>query len=287
MVQRRGNFRYGLHDPARMSKIILASGLLVVVLVGLKIGSMLAGRSSSVDKALVATTAPLAVGANRVGEGISGIGLLLKLPELLESNEQLTADNAVLMARVSELEQLEAENNQLREQLKIKSKPTFRTVSAVVVARPFDLWVETAVLSAGTERGITQGCVVTSDGALVGRISEASRGFSRVELVSSPNFRIAGVVNGNVAEGVVRGISANELELVYVRSGAGVEIEAKVFTRGSEKIETADLYVSPPVPGGILVGSVVERSTNAGFLNIKIRPAANTNRLSVVTVYLP
>lgn len=288
MAQRRGSLVSSIRDPARSSRLLLLAAVLVVLLVGLKVGASIAGRGSAADRVLVGATAPLAVGANQAVEGAGGLRGFFQGPALLGKNAQLAADNAQLQARISELEELEAENAALREQLKLKPSAGFQQVTATVIARPFDPWIETAVLSAGTERGIRAGCVVVSNGALAGKISESSVGFSRMELISSPRFRIAASANPGGYEGVVRGISSGELALDYIRAGAAVDIESKVFTRGSTGLPAGEgLDGSPPVPRGILIGQIVEKSSDSGFLRLHLRPAADINRLSIVTVYVP
>jgi cell shape-determining protein MreC len=288
MAQRRGNLALSLRNNARSSRLLLAIAVLACVLVGLKVGAALAGRSSAVDRAVVHATAPLAVGAKRGGEGAGGLLQVFRLPSLLQENQQLREDNSVVISRVAELGGLRSENESLRKQLKLGLLDNCRPVHAAVIARPYDPWLESVVLGVGTERGVQPGCIVASEGALIGRVTETAAGFSRVRLISSPQFRIAGLTSPGKYEGVVRGVTSNELKLDYIRTGAKVEIDTKVYTRGSAKVDSAPGFEgSPKTPSGILIGRIIEKTTEQGFLRLVLEPAANLNRLSTVTVYVP
>jgi rod shape-determining protein MreC len=289
MAQRRIGLAAPARDAARTGsrRVFLICCVVVAGLIGLKIYAVVHRGASGIDQAVVAVTSPAPVALDRAAGGLASLLQVFRLPALLHENLQLKQENVYLQGRLDALQSAAAENQQLHKELALGTVDGCRAVHATVIARPYDLWVENVVLNAGTEAGVAPGCLVANARGLVGKVTQVGAGFSRVELVSSPQFRLAGIAQPGGYEGLVRGVTPGELSLDYVQAMANINTGDKVFTRGGVAVPAkAGVPADPPTPQGLYVGQVVEKSSDQGFLRIKLEPAVDINRLDALTVYV-
>jgi rod shape-determining protein MreC len=203
----------------------------------------------------------------------------------LRENSSLKAENDFLDRRVAELEFLEGEKQALEQQLDMPEQPGYVPLSARVIARPYDLWLETLVIDVGSARGVREGNLVVNANGVVGVIEETATGYSRVRLISSPAFTIGAVASSPDPQipslaGVIRG--GRRLNLDMIPAGSQVVLGEKVYTRGTQTQPGSTDNRPRGVYIGIVVGFGVDRS---GFMQIDVEPAANVNSLGNVTVY--
>jgi rod shape-determining protein MreC len=289
MASSRSSFtlstRRASHGSRRVIVLAVTLGLLAV---GVKCIALAQGRMSPLDQTAVRISAPLTQSAIQGTHGLASLGQVFRLGRILNENEQLKQEKAYLESEIAELKYLEQENSGLRKQLGLKPMGGCKPVQASVIARPFDPWLETVILDLGKEAGIEPGCLVANAEGLVGKVSDCGTGYSRVELVASPRFRVAGITHPGGVEGVVRGVSANELAFDFVEARSKVAVGDKVYSKQRDKVQPGEAFAgSPPTPGNLLIGEVVEMTTDQGFLRLRVAPAARTNSLQALTVYVP
>jgi len=106
-------------------------------------------------------------------------------------------------------ETLENEIQRLESILKLPSRREFRYEVARVVRRDLNAWWQQIVIRKGKDFDIPVGAAVVFSGGVVGRVVEVGAFTSRVELITSPNFRMAANFEGDerpvVYQGVVQG----------------------------------------------------------------------------------
>lgn len=280
--------RYGLRTDERRHwrRWLLLFVIIAALIGGAKTCSAITGRANPLDVALVHVTTPVIGAIKSIGEGIASLRHIFRIPSLLRENASLKAENEFLERRVAELEFLEAENRTLEEKQNLPKQPGFTPVSARVLARPYDLWLETALIGAGTTRGVQKGNLVVNSDGVVGLIEEAYSGYSRVQLISSQDFTIGAVASDpNAAAkplaGVVRG-GQKLLQLDMIPAGSQLNVGEKVYTRGSQNQTGGD----DNRPRGVYIGLVVNIGKDrSGFMQIDVEPAASVSQLGIVTVY--
>ena len=289
MAQRR----IGIAVPGREAtragskRLWAICGVIAALLLGLKIYGVIAGRGNGLDQAVVAASAPVPQTLEHSARGLGSLLQIFRLPSILHENQQLQQENLYLRGRVDAAQSAVAENDTLRKQLGMSGLSGCRALHAAVIARPFDLWVENVILNVGTEAGVQPGCLVASPAGLAGKVTEAGAGFCRVELVTSPKFRVAAVVKPGGYEGLVRGVAPGELSVDYIQALANINPGDKVYSRGGEHVPAkAGVPADPRTPRDVFIGQVVEKSTEQGFLRIKLAPAVDVNRLDTLTVYV-
>jgi rod shape-determining protein MreC len=109
------------------------------------------------------------------------------LARLNSSYELAVQQNSEMKAEISRLESL----------LRLPSFTEYRYEHARVVRRDFSGWWQRIVIRKGKNFGIIAGAPVVFTGGVVGRVSEVRATTAVVELISSPNVRLAGVVEGD------------------------------------------------------------------------------------------
>jgi rod shape-determining protein MreC len=255
---------------------------LALLIATIKSCTLLSGRTNPVDQAINTLASPLVYVTMRIGEGFGSLVHIFRLPVLLREEKRLTAENKLLERRVEELKQLETENERLRALLKLHVPSGFKPVSATVIARPYDLWLEAVIINAGRGDGVRKGNLVVNESGVIGKVIEAEAAFSRVQLISSPQFPLGAMSASSRDEGVVRGISTGMMELDFIPAGSRITTGEKLFTLGNDSYGGAE----ENRPRGVLIGSVTGRVADPnGFLEITVQPAAQVNRLSWVVVF--
>lgn len=265
--------------PSRRWLVVLA--IIALIVAGAKIATLVTGRTNPVDRAIISMTTPVVYVIKRIGEGLGSLVHVFRLPALLSENKRLETENALMERKVAEVGALARENERLRELAGLLPEPEFTLVNATVLARPYDLWLETALISAGSNDGLGKGDLVANELGIVGLVEEVQPGYSRVELCSSPGFRLGVIAGDSRDEGVLRGIGPGELALDYIPAGSKIAYGEKLFTRGESAVEPG----GASRPRGIYCGMVTTRVAEGGYLNITVEPAANTARLGQVVVY--
>ncbi|WP_239723893.1 rod shape-determining protein MreC [Mammaliicoccus sp. A-M4] len=98
-----------------------------------------------------------------------------KIKEEAKRTEQIKADKA----------RLEKENKELKKELDMKDISQFNPISATVIARSPDQWMNTIIIDKGKKSGMKENMAVITSEGLVGRIKKANQFSSQVELIST------------------------------------------------------------------------------------------------------
>ena len=124
---------------------------------------------------------------------------------------------------------------------------------------------------AGLQRDMA---VITADG-IVGKVMLVYPSVSQVLLINDQSSGVGAILEKSRLQGVLRGTANGEVVLERVMSDEQVPVGETVLTSGGDQI----------FPKGLHVGSVAKVSNGKDlFLNIKIRAAANLDKLEEVLV---
>lgn len=208
-----------------------------------------------------------------------------KLRKELTKAQELASQNASAAA----------ENTSLRKALDYQGVKAFphdypNGVVAAVLTRAWPEPASDITIAAGRASGIRKNDpVITVDGNLVGRITQAFNDTARVTLLMDPTAGVTAVdIASPGAEGVIQanvdssgGIS---VYLDRVPKSANVQVDDQIFTAGWHFRDIQSIY-----PSGIPIGTVlsVGQSDVDETKQIQIQPYADLGALENVTVLIP
>ena len=268
--------RLGQRRPSRRWLVLFA--LIALVILAGKTCTAVTGRTNPIDTAVTHITTPLVGVLQGIGRGFQ---LIFKIPSALRDNANLVSETDLLERRVAELSHLQTEYEQLQELLAVRPPPQFHPVTARVIARPYDLWLESVWINAGSRDGVRKGNLVANDKGVIGIVKRVETGSCSVTLLSSPDLALGAVTEGLRIEGVIHGRDACTAKLDLVPANSPVSIGDKLFTLGEETYPGGENNR----PRGMYIGMVLRVVDSGGYQDITVEPAAGMNRLDWVVVY--
>ena len=186
---------------------------------------------------------------------------------LLDENRDLRKTAGDLSLKLGRLEELQKENERLRELLIFKKKIYFNTVSAEVIATNPNEWIGSFIIDKGTGDGIRKDSAVCSSQGLLGRVVDPGEHTSSVMLVTHPGFKAGGMIKENRVNGLVVGSGKGQVRMIYLPVEAEVEEGMIVITSGFSRM----------FPKGITIGKIqsVGKSKTGLYKYAIIIPSAN------------
>ena len=210
------------------------------------------------------------------GAAVFEIYQLVTRPFQSNPNKQEVLAGASTIELQTRLQELENQNQKLRELLGYVSANKTPGIVAPIVGRSADHWWQQVTLGRGSDAGIKEGYIVTAPGGLVGRIISVTNNSSRVLLISDPSSRVGITISRSRYMGVMRGQSGNRAVIQF--------FERVPDVRKGDLVATSS--VSQLFPSGLPVGQV--ESVNLSQIpapEAVILLSAPTSYLEWVTVY--
>ena len=188
-----------------------------------------------------------------------------------------------LQVRVADLE---VENQKMRQELKLsESLSEYAKVSATVIARNPDQWMETLTINVGSDHGVQKDMAVMSGNGLIGRVIEVYPNSAKVVLLTSQQTnegKVAASVQDKDGKTSANGIlsdydpSSKEFIMTQVDPEAEVKEGDMVITSGLGGV----------IPSSLLVGEVTEAKIDdyGLFQEVHVKPAGELTDIRFVTV---
>lgn len=265
---------------SRLSIIVLVAFVALAVLVL----TMRTRSAQRVQAAALELVRPIHTTTNGVSRNLSAFGNGLKsLQELESENKILVVENEKLRARNQILNDLETENNGLRQALGFVKRSQFHLLPARIIARKSSTWWNNVQIDRGEEDGLDSDMPVVTDLGLVGKTTTVGRNTALVLLVTDENCKVAAYVEGTKEKGIVSGERSSvgvqpDLSLDYLSKGADLKPGQKVFSSG----------VSGGVfPYNLLLGTVKDFQVRVLDAHAGIVTAVDISKLENVFVVLP
>lgn len=239
------------------------------------------------------TAAPLqSIGSRVVQPFVDGLGWVTGLFEARGEVERLREENATLRAQVLSSSDQTAEIARLRGLLRITGDVPggYRPVVASIVGRSPTNWYARARIDVGTSDGVVVNSPVVAaaapGSALVGVITQASRGSSVVTFITDSSTRVGATVDGSGgALGVLRPTVAGQLMMDGVPRAFRVRDGAVVRSAGF----VAGMGLPSVFPRGIPVGQVAGAGSRDvdTFQAIQVTPYVDVRALTSVAALAP
>jgi rod shape-determining protein MreC len=227
---------------------------------------------------------PVQVAVDGIAHDVSSLAATIaEIDQLRQENAQLKARNEELEALSRSAREIQRENELLTGLLQLRNGLDYETQAVSVIARESSEARRAIVIDRGKDDGIKVGqVVVTSGGALAGRVVEVGSNFAHVVLMSDSTSTVVGQLLSTATTGVVVGQLGGALIMRDVDAAAAVQIGDEVFTAGIE----LGGGIRSPYPKGLLIGAVVDvtRDPNEVVQTVFLEPAAPLDRLEFLLV---
>lgn len=173
--------------------------------------------------------------------------------ELIEAGQEVARAKAYNEFNAQRVAALEEEIKRLESILELPSRREFRYEVARVIRRDLSAWWQHLIIRKGRNHDIPEGAAVVFSGGVVGRVVEVNAFTSRVELVSSPKFRMAAQFDGDerpvVYEGTAQGGFGSPVGVVR-------DAPQDLVASSSDPIRLVSTHLGGSFPAGLSIGQV-------------------------------
>lgn len=173
--------------------------------------------------------------------------------ELIEAGQTLARQKAFYQLLDQRNNSLETEVMRLETILNMPSRREFRYEVARVIRRDLSAWWQQIVIRKGDDYGITEGAAVIFAGGVVGRVIEVNAFTSRVELITSPNFRMAASFEGDDRPVVFQGVPQSGFG---APTGEVRDAPQDLVANTHEPLQLISTRLGGTFPPGLIIGKV-------------------------------
>jgi rod shape-determining protein MreC len=262
--------------------VALSLGLLTVYF-----GESAGGGLHAVQRGALSVLGPIQEGASRALKPFRDLfGWAGDTLDAKKERDGLVKRNQALERQVSDLQAQAGENADLKKLLEINQAgglDQYEPVTALVTGRAANLFYSRMTIDKGSSAGVEVGQPVVNGAGLVGRVTETTRGYSIVTLITDEEFAAGARVLGSNQQTTVQASinKPGDLELELVQDPDEVHRGDRVVTAGSTSLRLTS-YFPPNVP----IGRVSRIELGDGDLDrrIHVRPAVDLASLQYVEV---
>jgi rod shape-determining protein MreC len=264
--------------PSRHKSLVLLAGVILLQVLLLAVQIKRASQGRLIRSWTVGAVSPF----ERAGS--YGFGWFhdiwrhyFALRNTTKDNEELRRENDALKLQVAQLQGKAAEADRLALLLNFRqSHGDVPMVAARVIGGSAGTASQTIELDRGERDGIRKNMgVITPDG-VVGKVVEAYPNTAQVLLLTDKDSGVGAMLADSRIQSPVGGTGEPLLAMKYVPNDDTVSMGERVITSGMDRIFPRDLPV----------GTIAEIKSGNPFKQIRIKPAANLQRLEEVLVLL-
>jgi rod shape-determining protein MreC len=199
------------------------------------------------------------------------------LRDVRRENERLQQENLRLRLEQVRIAQDAGQAQRLQALFKFKEQFISQTLAAQVIGSSGTETSSLIYIDKGTRDGIKPDMAVIAPAGIVGKIIRVFPMTSQVLEINDQSSGFGAMLEKSRLQGILKGTPSGEMMVHYIMSDEKVEAGEMVLTSGGDRI----------FPKGLPIGRVVQ--VNPGpetFLNIRVKPAAQLNRLEEVLVIM-
>ncbi len=222
----------------------------VVIAVALSLMTFFSSSGTTFSSVMGSIAAPFRSASTAIGDWFEGQqGRFADYNQLLAENEALKQQLAEQEEALRQSEEDRAQNERLRELLGLRRKrKDFVWESVNVISQSTSNWTASLTLDHGADYGIAvDNCVITSEGYLVGIVSEVGSNWCTVLSVTDTDTEIGAQVfrtgEIGVAEGNFGLMSQGKLRMNYISQESDVMNGDLIVTTGLGGYYPSDLVI--------------------------------------------
>ena len=203
--------------------------------------------------------------------------IIISIGDLNNENLALMQKNMNLETEITQLKEIQQENDTFRKALNISQNDKPIKEVASIVGKDIQGIQDWVLIDKGSKQGIAENMIVVSpEGALVGKITEVDYGFSKVTLITQKDSVIAGIIENNRVEGLVKKNDSGGLFMDFIPKNEILEVGDRIITSGMDNF----------YPKGILIGKIdnIDSSENQIFQKINISLSMDFSKLEQIII---
>lgn len=212
----------------------------------------------------------------------SGMEEKATIAELNEEIAILTERNKQLEATVSQMSELQKENERLLGLLGVtETTPEVDYIAASVTAKEAGGWFATFTVNKGSRDGVKKNDPVLNDSGLIGRVMNVTDHTATVITIIDSRSAVAGMVERTRDNGICHGSlyvndNDNLLLMNYLPAGSELNTGDRVITSGLDGV----------YPKGLLIGTVrsISRQTGEDDRYVVLTPAVDFQHIEDVLI---
>jgi rod shape-determining protein MreC len=264
--------------PSRHKSLVLLAGVIVLQILMLAVQIKRDSQGRLIRVWTVGAVSPFErAGSNGFGWVRDTWRHYFALQNTTRENEQIRRENDALKLQLSQLQGKAAEADRLAALLNFRQS---HGEAPMIAARVIGVSAGTASMTIQLDRGERDGIrknmgVITPDG-VVGKVVETYPNAAQVLLLTDKDSGVGAMLADSRIQSPVGGQGEPLLLMKYVPNDDDVNLGERVITSGMDRIFPRDLPV----------GTVAEIKSGNPFKLIRIKPAANLERLEEVLVLL-
>lgn len=200
------------------------------------------------------------------------------IPDLSNALALCQAKAANEIIKETELQHLQKENAELRNQLHFKPKISITTVGAEIISREIGNLHQVVIVNRGTKDNVAVNQpVITGQGILVGKVIKVDTAVAWVRLLSDGQSAVgATVVNDSGSVGIVEGGYGLSLQMRFIPRDEIITVGERVVTSGLE----------PNLPSGLVIGTIamVQNEAYQLFQTAILTPLGEFSKLRLLNI---
>lgn len=206
--------------------------------------------------------------------------------ELIDAGAAIARLNANYELRNQEATQWENEVGRLEALLRLPPLPTHRYEVARVVRRDMNAWWQRMIIRKGSRDGLRVGQAVVYAGGVVGRLTEVHLYTAVVELLTSPDFRVAAHIDGDLRPVQFQG---GDNQPLHQPEGFLFNVPPDIKVDPREPLHLVSSRLGGVFPDGLTLGIVerLEPEKNGLFQIGRVRLDSRLLSLREVAVLVP
>ncbi len=203
----------------------------------------------------------------------------IDLHDVRRKNRELQDEVTRLQMEQVRLREDALRARRLQALLEFKEKFVVKTVPAQVIASSGTEQSRVITIDKGSHDGIRQDMAVITPDGIVGKIKDVFPLSSQVLLINDHESGAGVILQNSRLQGVLKGVGMGEVQVTGIMSDEKIDIGDLVVATGGDRIYPKGMPVGT-------VSSVAPDRDNDPFLAIKLKTAADLNRLEEVLVVI-
>ena len=197
------------------------------------------------------------------------------LREVRKENERLKEELQQARLEQVRLHEDAAQAHRMQVLLGFREQYISKTVAAQVIGTSGSEQSRVVYIDRGSNDGIEANMAVVTAEGVVGKILHVQPTTSQVLEITDQTSGVGATLEKSRLQGILKGAPAGDAQLNYIMSDEKVEAGERILTSGGDRI----------FPKGLPLGTVMQVSPGKDlFLSVRVKPAADLNRLEEVLV---